>query len=463
MRRWLSSLHSELNRESSESSRIRRWSQTYAFFVILIRVNSRDSAVPSPVHQRVRTCRPKLPRSSSGTSSPTTGGFPSRWCAARARGCGTTRATAISTSSPAGAATCSATVRRAVVAAVQEQVAKLIHVPNTWHMEAQGRWAKLLSERSFGGQAFFCNSRRRGQRGGDQARPPAHAAASATRSSRSKAASTAAPTAPSPPRPSRSITKASARCCPASSTPRSAISTPCAKLVDDETAAILVEPIQGEGGIRIPPAGLPAGPAAARRRARPGADLRRSASRLRPHGQVVRLPALRRRARRDDAGQEPVRRHRRRRDARPARRSPPACKPGMHAATFGGNPIAARAGIATIETIEQDGLLERADAARRACSAQLLEPLVDELPHVREVRQMRPDDRHRADRSTPRRSCEQCMDQRLLINVTQGNVIRLLPAMTLDGRRRSARAARSWRMRFASFTPIVARVATSRS
>ena len=42
--------------------------------------------------------------------------------------------------------------------AVQEQVAKLIHVPNTWYTEPQGEWAKLLSERSFGGQAFFCNS-----------------------------------------------------------------------------------------------------------------------------------------------------------------------------------------------------------------------------------------------------------------------------------------------------------------
>ena len=45
-----------------------------------------------------------------------------------------------------------------VVEAVQEQVAQLIHVPNTWYMEAQGQWARLLSERSFGGQAFFCNS-----------------------------------------------------------------------------------------------------------------------------------------------------------------------------------------------------------------------------------------------------------------------------------------------------------------
>ncbi len=46
----------------------------------------------------------------------------------------------------------------AVVQAVQEQVARLIHVPNTWHIELQGLWAEALSQRSFGGQAFFCNS-----------------------------------------------------------------------------------------------------------------------------------------------------------------------------------------------------------------------------------------------------------------------------------------------------------------
>ena len=45
-----------------------------------------------------------------------------------------------------------------VVRAVAEQVATLIHVPNTWYTEAQGLWAKALSDRSFGGQAFLCNS-----------------------------------------------------------------------------------------------------------------------------------------------------------------------------------------------------------------------------------------------------------------------------------------------------------------
>src|SRR5436853_6321751 len=46
-----------------------------------------------------------------------------------------------------------------VVAAVQEQVAKLIHVPNTWYMEPQGLLAKGLVERSgLDAQCFFCNS-----------------------------------------------------------------------------------------------------------------------------------------------------------------------------------------------------------------------------------------------------------------------------------------------------------------
>ncbi len=63
----------------------------------------------------------------------------------------------------------------------------------------------------------------------------------------------------------------------------------------------------------------------------------------------------------------------------------PSLRPGMHAATFGGNPIAARAGIATIETIEEEGLLERATQLGEAFR-QRLEPLVDELAIVEELR-----------------------------------------------------------------------------
>src|SRR5438094_4296431 len=46
-----------------------------------------------------------------------------------------------------------------VVAAVREQLGRLIHVPNTWYTEPQGLLAQALSERSgFHGQRFFCNS-----------------------------------------------------------------------------------------------------------------------------------------------------------------------------------------------------------------------------------------------------------------------------------------------------------------
>jgi acetylornithine/succinyldiaminopimelate/putrescine aminotransferase len=107
----------------------------------------------------------------------------------------------------------------------------------------------------------------------------------------------------------------------------------------------------------------------------------------------------------------------------------PSLKPGMHAATFGGNPIAAAAGIATIEAIEEGGLLERT-VKLGALFRKLLEPLVSELSHVRELRQcgLMIGVELTADASA---LVQACMDRGLLINVTQGNVIRLLPAMTL--------------------------------
>ena len=54
-----------------------------------------------------------------------------------------------------------------------------------------------------------------------------------------------------------------------------------------EVAAIVVEPLQGEGGYLVPPDGLPRGPARALRRARHPARVRRGAVRRRPHRQDV--------------------------------------------------------------------------------------------------------------------------------------------------------------------------------
>ena len=108
----------------------------------------------------------------------------------------------------------------------------------------------------------------------------------------------------------------------------------------------------------------------------------------------------------------------------------PSLRPGMHAATFGGNPIAARAGIATIETIEEDGLLERADAARRAFRERLA-AAGRRAGDRRRTARVRPDDRpgagrrRRADR--PAMPGARPVDQLHAANGASA----CLPAMTL--------------------------------
>ena len=72
-----------------------------------------------------------------------------------------------------------------------------------------------------------------------------------------------------------------------------------------EVAAVLVEPIQGEGGYLVPPASFLPGLRAAVRPPRHPADRRRGAVGHRPHRQDVRLPALGRGARHPDARQGP--------------------------------------------------------------------------------------------------------------------------------------------------------------
>jgi predicted acetylornithine/succinylornithine family transaminase len=316
----------------------------------------------------------------------------------------------------------------AVVKAVQEQVATLIHVPNTWHIEAQGQWARLLSERSFGGQAFFCNS------GAEANEAAIKLARLHTPRERYKiitfeggfhGRTYGATSATAQPKYHEGIGPLAPGFVYAPFGDLDAVRSK----VDGETAAIMVEPVQGEGGIRIPPADFLAG-------------LRKIADENRlllifdevqagcgrtgkwfayqNFGVEPDIMTLAKSLCGGIAGAAML--------ARPE--IAPSLRPGMHAATFGGNPIAARAGIATIETIEQQGLLARAERLG-ALFRTLLEPLVGELPSVREFRQigLMIGIELTADASP---LVERCMEKRLLINVTQGNVIRLLPAMTMS-------------------------------
>ena len=102
----------------------------------------------------------------------------------------------------------------------------------------------------------------------------------------------------------------------------------------------------------------------------------------------------------------------------------------MHAATFGGNPIASAAGIATLETIEDEGLLERASQLGERFRSRLQE-LQNRFEFIDEIRvcgvmigiQLSVD-------GAP--FVKECLEKGLLINCTQGTVLRFLPAMNLS-------------------------------
>jgi predicted acetylornithine/succinylornithine family transaminase len=315
-----------------------------------------------------------------------------------------------------------------IVSAVQEQVATLIHVPNTWHMEAQGRWAQLLSERSFQGQAFFCNS---GTEANEAAiklarlHTPPERYRIITFEGGFHGRTLGATSATAQPKYHAGLGPLMAGFVYAPFGDLDAVRG----LIDAQTCAILVEPIQGEGGVRIAPAGFLAG-------------LRELCD---EHGLLLMFDEVQTGCGRtghwfayQHFGVTP--------DVITLAKAlcggiaggallttpeiAPSLRPGMHAATFGGNPIAARAGIAAVEMIEREQLLEHGLAMSQLFQ-QRLEELAGTCNLIREVRvcglmigiEL-------ATEGEP--IVKACLDRQLLINCTQGTVLRLLPALNVS-------------------------------
>ena len=106
--------------------------------------------------------------------------------------------------------------------------------------------------------------------------------------------------------------------------------------------------------------------------------------------------------------------------------------PGNHGTTFGGNPLAMRAGVETIRIIEEDGLLANAASVGAHLKAGLAHALKDELTSgaVKEIRGqglMLGIDLAKPCASLVQRAA----DAGLLISVTADTVVRLVPPLIL--------------------------------
>jgi acetylornithine aminotransferase len=105
-------------------------------------------------------------------------------------------------------------------------------------------------------------------------------------------------------------------------------------------------------------------------------------------------------------------------------------KPGSHGSTFGGNPLACAAGLAVIETIAQENLVERAATAGRLLQDKLVEALAS-VPGVTEIRGQGLMIGIQLDKPCKQLMAE-ALQQGLLISVQSEHVIRLLPPLTIS-------------------------------
>ncbi len=312
-----------------------------------------------------------------------------------------------------------------VVDAIRKQAGELLHIDNTFYSEQQGRLAKLVSERGFGGKCFFCNSGAEANEGALKLARLATAEGKykfITAEGSFHGRTFATVTATAQPKYHEGFLPLLPGFVYVPYNDISALE----KAFTDEVCAVMIEPIQGEGGINV--ATKEYVEAIRQLCDEKGAvmifdevqtgmgrtgkwfayqyhdvepDIITMAKAL---GGGVAIGAM---MAKEELAAKLV--------------------PGKHASTFGGNCIACAAGIAVVEAIEEDNLIENA-VKMGEYAKQKLEQLGEKYDIIKEVRgkglmigvQL----------SSPGAAIvDKCLAQGLRINCTNNTVLRFMPAM----------------------------------
>jgi predicted acetylornithine/succinylornithine family transaminase len=308
-----------------------------------------------------------------------------------------------------------------VVAAVREQVGRLMHTSNLFYTEPAMRLAERLSQSSLGGKVYFCNSGaeaneaaiklvRKAKHAGDVVvvhgafHGRTYGALSATPQE-----SKQAPFAPLVPG-FRSV----------AADPRA-----LAAAVDGRTAAVVLEPIQGETGVNLLSEDL-------LQAARAACDEHGAALVFDEiqcgMGRTGTLWAYEQTGVRPDAitiakalgGGLPIG------ALVTGERLADVLEPGDHGSTFAGGPVVAAAALASLEVTADPELLARVGELGERLAAGL-----EGLPHVVSVRGRGLMLACELDLPAPAVVRRALLEQRLIVNATGPTTVRLLPPLTI--------------------------------
>ncbi len=317
----------------------------------------------------------------------------------------------------------------ALVGAIREQAGRLIHVSNLYHIGAQAALAELLVSNAFADKVFFCNSGAEANEAAiklarkvakDRGKTDCYEIVTMRRSFHGRTLAAMSATG------QENIHRGFEPIVPGFHYVPFNDLAAAKEAVTARTCAVLVEPVQGEGGVHPADAAyLPAlrelcdqqgallifdevqcgmgrtGKLFAYEHYRTAPDIMTLAKSLAggvPIGAMLATDAVAK-----------------------------SFSPGTHASTFGGNPLACAAGTAVMETLLADGFLEGVQARSRHFEARLRE-LKARHPSIRELRirglmvglELNVD-------GAP--LVTQCLERGFLINCTMGNVLRFLPPL----------------------------------